>query len=279
MPHIEELPLTAGKAAAPGWSYVPDTGYDPSKAPLNPTTARSKRKYAALVGGDRGDLSLRQQGQAQKLIAELDDDRSGRKIEVPTRKTAAEEKRGARHQTSNVARILKSEKTFVHYLDDEEALLDKQPARPSYNEETPKPAPRASKTPLARRKSTALTIDSSTSSSPVPAALPQTPMGPPPLPHHLPQPTPKPQSPTSAVQHPSPYTLPSDAELEALLSAPPLSYSAAQSAPPPRTDPPPRRFCDVCGYWGRIKCLSCGGRYCGLGCKEAHLQDKCLRWK
>ena len=42
MPHIEVLP-NAKQSLAPGWAYVPDTGYDPSRAPLNPSAPRRLR--------------------------------------------------------------------------------------------------------------------------------------------------------------------------------------------------------------------------------------------
>jgi zinc finger HIT domain-containing protein 1 len=65
-------------------------------------------------------------------------------------------------------------------------------------------------------------------------------------------------------------SLPTAMELETLLSKPPLSYNAARAAPPPPHAPPQRRFCELCGYWGRVKCLKCGSRVCGLECKEKH---------
>ena len=42
MPQIEVLPSTKA-TPTPGWAYVPDTGYDPSKAPLNPSAPRRTR--------------------------------------------------------------------------------------------------------------------------------------------------------------------------------------------------------------------------------------------
>ena len=42
MPQIEVLP-NAKQNLAPGWAYVPDTGYDPSRAPLNPSAPRRLR--------------------------------------------------------------------------------------------------------------------------------------------------------------------------------------------------------------------------------------------
>lgn len=67
---------------------------------------------------------------------------------------------------------------------------------------------------------------------------------------------------------------PSDAVLEALVSGPPLSYNGARAAP--SSGRPSRHFCEICGYWGTIKCLKCGVRVCGLECKNAHADGRCL---
>ena len=70
---------------------------------------------------------------------------------------------------------------------------------------------------------------------------------------------------------------PSADEIEALLSAPPLSYNAARSAAP-APHKPQRHFCEICGYWGTIKCMKCGARVCGLECKGAHDDGRCLKF-
>ena len=71
--------------------------------------------------------------------------------------------------------------------------------------------------------------------------------------------------------------VPTAEEMEALLSAPPLSYNAARSAPPP-PHKPQRQFCEICGYWGTIKCMKCGARVCGLECKSTHDDGRCLKF-
>ena len=70
---------------------------------------------------------------------------------------------------------------------------------------------------------------------------------------------------------------PSEEVMEALLSGPPLSYNAARAAPPP-PGKPRRHFCEICGYWGTIKCMKCGARVCGLECKGAHDDGRCLKF-
>lgn len=70
---------------------------------------------------------------------------------------------------------------------------------------------------------------------------------------------------------------PSEEEMQALLSATPLPYNAARSDPPP-PHKPQRQFCEICGYLGSIKCLKCGARVCGLECKGAHDDGRCLKF-
>ncbi|KAI5797864.1 hypothetical protein DFH27DRAFT_624728 [Peziza echinospora] len=55
----------------------------------------------------------------------------------------------------------------------------------------------------------------------------------------------------------------------------PLSHAAARADPPAR---PPRVFCEICGYWGKYRCLRCGARYCALECKETHEETRCQRF-
>ena len=70
---------------------------------------------------------------------------------------------------------------------------------------------------------------------------------------------------------------PSVEVMEALLLGPPLSYNTARAAPPP-PGKPQRKFCEICGYWGTIKCMKCGASVCGLECKGAHDDGRCLKF-
>jgi hypothetical protein len=72
MPHVEVLPNSAA-SVAPGWTYVVDTGYDPSKVAINP---KNKKRAAAQPGSQRGEneLSARQQTAIARRIAELERD-------------------------------------------------------------------------------------------------------------------------------------------------------------------------------------------------------------
>ncbi|KAJ9621036.1 hypothetical protein H2203_007623 [Taxawa tesnikishii (nom. ined.)] len=290
MPHIEELP-TATKAAAPGWSYVVDTGYDPSKAAINPTNRKRVRNSVA-GGNTASDLSSRQQTAVLRHLMELDKD-SLKEIEIPVPRSSSE---ASKKQTPNVRRILTSGKNFAYYVEEEASLgrggagavagagqvgdsVDtlKAPGRPSKAAAT------------ARRRSTQTLRRESTDSSPAPSARADSsaPMGPPPLPVGVGQQRPAPALPVPSLptlSGPASDLLPQPApgivagEIEALLSAPPLAYNAACSAPPSASAPPPRVFCEMCGYWGRAKCLKCGARICGVDCREAHDESRCLRF-
>lgn len=76
---------------------------------------------------------------------------------------------------------------------------------------------------------------------------------------------------------------PSDDELRALMTAPPLSYLEARATWGNEDDGwgrryPARVFCAVCGYWGRVKCLKCGTRVCALDCLETHREECVSRY-
>ena len=70
--------------------------------------------------------------------------------------------------------------------------------------------------------------------------------------------------------------LPTDAEMRRLLAAPPLSYGEARGNW--GVTYPARVFCEVCGYWGRVRCLKCGTRVCALECLETHREECVTRY-
>ncbi|KAK4128567.1 hypothetical protein N657DRAFT_629645 [Parathielavia appendiculata] len=72
---------------------------------------------------------------------------------------------------------------------------------------------------------------------------------------------------------------PSDDELRALMTAPPLSYLEARATwSEDERRYPVRVFCTVCGYWGRVKCMKCGTRVCALDCLETHREECVTRY-
>ncbi|KAH7359082.1 hypothetical protein B0T11DRAFT_111765 [Plectosphaerella cucumerina] len=73
--------------------------------------------------------------------------------------------------------------------------------------------------------------------------------------------------------------LPDRGELDALLNHPPLTYLRARATWGPNDQQyPVRTFCDVCGYWGRVRCTKCGTRVCALDCLEVHREDCITRY-
>ncbi|KAF2000311.1 hypothetical protein P154DRAFT_554195 [Amniculicola lignicola CBS 123094] len=259
MPHVELLPNSTS-TAAPGWTYVVDTGYDPSKVAINP---KDRKRTAARPGGARGEneLSARQQTAIARRIAELDRDNDPKQsISVPGKLAAP--------KTQNARRILQYQRQIKHWLDDEEAQLSQQQQAP-----IPRATARGSiATAGPRRQSTM-------------ASIPPTPSEATPAPPTFAVPAPPKVQGSSMSQEDALLSTASampppldPAELQALLSAPSLSYAASHVGPPAPGGPPQRQFCDNCGYWGKIKCLRCGARVCGMECKDAHEATRCLKW-
>ena len=68
MYHIELLPNSTSHIT-PGWTYVPDRGFDPAKAAITPAIGR---KRGIRDPGGRGDLSSRENNAIIRHLAELD---------------------------------------------------------------------------------------------------------------------------------------------------------------------------------------------------------------
>lgn len=192
--------------------------------------------------------------------------------------------------TSNVRRILTSQKTFKNYLDDEEAALAQSgtPAstapRPSVSKAIKSTAasPRDSvpTTPKPRASDSKPTTVNVTPSADTPHTTttitqPETPASqPPPAPQLIASESDNDPLLRSYVPKP-----PSDRIMQQLLAEPPLSYSAARAQLPETKSRKPRRyFCGICGYWGRVKCVKCGARVCGLDCNRIHEETRCHRF-
>lgn len=239
MPHVEVLPNSAA-AVAPGWTYVVDTGYDPSKVAINP---KNKKRAAAAPSTHRGDndLSARQQTAIARRIAELARDNDPKQsIPVPGKP--------APPKSQNARRIIQYQRQIKHWLDDEDAQLAAHQHAPAPRRDTTHrpstqpastdatPAPQPARTDPAACDDALLDV-----SAALPPAL-------------------------------------SPAVLEHLLSAAPLSYAASHVQPARAGGAPARQFCDNCGYWGTVRCRKCGARVCGLECKDAHEATRCLKW-
>ena len=160
-----------------------------------------------------------------------------------------------------------SQKTFANHLADEEASLALQQQHPSSAAPRPPALKPSRSTPNIKHSSTSEvhSVDRGASQTSIvrPGGIPRSGAK-----------DPLDDEPLLKSQVPS---APSEEVIEALLSGPPLSYNAARAAPPP-PGKPQRQFCEICGYWGTIKCLKCGARVCGLECKGAHDDGRCLKF-
>jgi zinc finger HIT domain-containing protein 1 len=288
MPRIEVIPKS-NSISAPGWAYVPDNGYDPSKAAIQPSGARKRAARASGVAV--GDTTTRQQNAVLKHLAELEkDSHRDVQISVPSKKkdTPSRGKLGEigfrskllkdtlvskNKSTQNVRRILTSQKTFANHLADEEAELVSQTHNHQDSEAGPFGAPRTAQSKFS--KASAQKRVATSEIQPAPTALLRA--------YEVLLPAIDNVGVTqnlraSEVSEPLlrtyvPFT-PSDEVMSALLSCPPLSYNNARAAP--SLSKPQRRFCEICGYWGTIKCIKCGARVCGLDCKTAHSDGRCV---
>ncbi|KAB5551257.1 hypothetical protein GE09DRAFT_1287908 [Coniochaeta sp. 2T2.1] len=297
MDNFGVIEVASGKTKnAPGWAYVPDHAPNPSASAF-PTSRKNRaaRNTAAL---GLSDLTARQDAKVRKDLEALDREPSTRDIAIPARSGKAQTK-----HTPNVRKILQSQKTFANHLDDWIAFQSVSRDNPQATAPWAPPAPAAATANLKRTASSSHHKASPSSSKSKPAtAKPQpppqpssstddTPMtdAPPPPPTSLPQSYPPDGALLPAYNRPPPIPhpgdtdpllmsrtvpFPSDDELRELMTAPPLSYLAAR-ATVDRT-PELRKFCEVCGYWGRVKCGKCGGRVCALDCLETH-REECLR--
>ena len=271
-PHIEELPTTNSRQA-PGFAWVAvSKNDDPAKAALE-VTGKKRARTSGLGQSEaqKEALGVRHQKEIEKRIRDLNADNSKDvNIPIPKKEGAATGSQRA-GKTPNTKKILASGKEFKHYLDDEEAELARtgrvDGLERDIDVEIAKQ--RASKTPIARRIQRE---SSTTNSSPAPATS-GTSIKPPLL-----------SKPDAFLddEDDDDFTAlapsPTDAEMQVLLDAPPLTYNAARSAPPPSSAPPPRSFCEICGYWGRVKCMKCGARTCSVQCEDVHVSERCLKF-
>ena len=160
--------------------------------------------------------------------------------------------------TPGVKKIVLSQKTFANHLADEEAAIALRE-----EEAASKPRPSASRTKRASL-SQSNTVDVEMSDAP-PQNEQSATRG---AEDHLDE------EPLLKINVPP---APTEEELKALLAIPPLSYNAARAAASTSTAPP-RQFCEICGYWGRVRCMKCGVRVCGLDCQRQHDDSSCQKF-
>lgn len=266
MPHIEVL-ANSTSIRAPGYTLVPDHGQGTVQAAVQPTAGRNKRgtRFAGVAAG--ADTTVAQQNSVLKHLADLDkESQRDVQIAVPSKQRESAGK-VQKKTTTNVRRILMSQKSFANHLADEEAFLALQQQHPS--SAVPRvPALNASRSTPNVKRSTTSEVQSTQGGLLQPGTARSG------VTKRSGARDPLDDEPLLKSQVPS---APSEELMEALLSGPPLSYNAARAAPPPAWKPQ-RHFCEICGYWGTIKCMKCGARVCGLDCKGAHDDGRCLKF-
>ncbi|KAF2433858.1 hypothetical protein EJ08DRAFT_41666 [Tothia fuscella] len=252
MPTIEVL-QTAASAPAPGWAYVLDRHIDPSKTAINPSGSRSTKRIRTATHlptpSDDNELSRREQLAIERRLADLQRDGSGKDIEIPKQWRVGHNAKLA----TNVRRALGSEKTFAHHVEDEEAARALRLSEGSSARSAAAVAARRAEKAAAKsyHPESINTIDVDMDAD-------------------------KDEDDDNPLLQSEVIAPPTAEEIEALLSAPALSWTEARVGPPlppSKGGPPQRHFCEICGYWGQVRCLKCGSRVCALECKNAHDQD------
>jgi zinc finger HIT domain-containing protein 1 len=268
--------------ATPGWSYAPARGFDPTQA-MAPTLGR---KRGIRDAGKGGDITSRQANAIARHIAELDrENQRDVSIPVPVRQAREVAARGNRTKTtSNVRRILQSQKTFRNHLDDEEAAiaLGTGGGAVAHSSSAAAVAARGAKarssTPASvagkKRPSAAVTATSTatTTAASTPASTTAE-TGDEDVPARKPKLIKSEFDQDPLLRSYAP-PVPSDRLMMRLLSEPPLSYNASR-AKAPSSARPARHFCCLCGYWGKIRCKSCHLRTCSLDCYKVHEDSRC----
>ncbi|KAK2589718.1 hypothetical protein QQS21_012600 [Conoideocrella luteorostrata] len=253
---------SARTTSAPGWAYVPDTTIGPGSAGIQPAN-RKRARHQTGGGPSLSDLTARQEAKIRKEVEALEKDGSrDNTIPFPVKTGRAQ----ATKFTPNVRKVMQSQKTFANHLDDYLALQ----ALAESNSATA-----SNKRPGGNKKdNVALTSKPASASEDVimseagslPALLPPS-YDEPPVAH---------PGDNDALLVSRVPEMPSDDELRKLLAQPPLPYLDALGN---WDDKYPRRvFCEVCGYWGRVRCLKCGTRVCALNCLETHREDCVTRY-
>ncbi|ELR03041.1 hypothetical protein GMDG_05888 [Pseudogymnoascus destructans 20631-21] len=272
---VHDLPTS--KSASAGWAYIPDT--------LSSAAAPASRKRARHTASAH-DQSARQDAKIARDLAALEREGGGGRDEIEANMTKATHGK----VTPAVRKILQSQKTFANHLSDAEALATLAPppssaaaAVPSTTTTaaaaaTPPPAPTA---PSSKRKykRRSLAAGSTSTPSPTKSETPQ-PQQDTDMPDAdtgtllaiAPRFTPHPGDSDPLLRSRIP-SMPTSSEVETLLAERPRGYLEAKAGFDGATGGgrvKGRRFCEVCGYWGRVRCMACGTRCCALECLGVH---------
>ncbi|EAA64927.1 hypothetical protein AN2095.2 [Aspergillus nidulans FGSC A4] len=141
MYRVEVLPNASKSNATPGWTYVPDKGFDPAKAAIAPTTGRKR----GIRDPARTDVSSRQANAIVRHLAELDrENHRDVAIAIPARKDS-QPRESATRESRN--RLLRCHAGAQHQLPQRQNQIRVQrktpprpktyPIRPTYRPPTP----------------------------------------------------------------------------------------------------------------------------------------------
>ncbi|KAK7951983.1 uncharacterized protein PG986_007711 [Apiospora aurea] len=277
---------------------------------------RAARSAAGGPNLSYADLSARQEAKVRKELEVLDrDNPRDVSIPIPPKPKGSSGRDAAAKHTPNVRKILQSQKTFANHLDDWLALKEggstantggtATPATGGGGTSSSRSAAAAAAAALSGRKGSAqqpkmsetpnsrggassakqqqqqqqqtkqddieMTDAPDVGSGGEGASTILSPYrGPLPAPH------PRDDDPLLVSRVPP---MPTDEELKALLAAPPLTYLEARAGWGAEDRKyPVRVFCEVCGYWGRVKCIKCGTRVCALDCLDTHREECVTRY-
>lgn len=294
---------TARTTNAPGWAYVPDTGPAPSSSAGGGGPRSKRARNTGPANLSHADLTARQEAKVRRELEVLDRDNANARdgvIPVPQSARKANNK-----HTPNVRKILQSQKTFANHLDDYIAagagLLDQSAAVPAAvgvggsarsaaaaataairRERAAGAAPQRKPDPTAGGGKPAGNNKQATHTAAEDVEMPDAAAADPPSsilePYAGARPAPHPTDDDPLLASTVP-PLPADEELRQLLAAPPLTYLDAKAGWNDEDRRYPARvFCEVCGYWGRVRCMKCGVRVCALECLEAHREECVTRY-
>ncbi|PHH80050.1 hypothetical protein CDD80_3039 [Ophiocordyceps camponoti-rufipedis] len=267
------IEVTGGKkTSAPGWAYVPDVGPGPVSGAAPQAGNRKRARSGPRLS--LGDVSARQEAKTRKEVEALDRD-GGRdnSIPLPVRSGRAQ----AKH-TPNVRKILQSQKTFANYLDDflaMQALAEASAAQAQSSgaKMASGSGSGAPKRPSSRQRRVAAAVTKRQASTTTTATTPTMEAG-----GETGASTMNDEDEDALLASRVPE-IPSEEELQRLLAMPSLSYLEAGGVWGDDDGRyPVRTFCEVCGYWGRVRCIKCGGRVCALDCLEAHREGCVTRY-
>ncbi|KAK6206579.1 hypothetical protein LQW54_007649 [Pestalotiopsis sp. IQ-011] len=293
---------TARTTNAPGWAYVPDTGPAPSSSAGGGGPRSKRARNTGPANLSHADLTARQEAKARRELEVLDRD-NARDAVIPV----PQSKRTNNKHTPNVRKILQSQKTFANHLDDYIAagagLLDHQSAAvPAAvgaggsarsaaaaataairRERAAGAAPQRKPDPATGGKTAGNNKPATHNTGPEDVEMPDAAASDPPSsilePYAGARPAPHPADDDDPLLASIVPPLPSDEELRQLLAAPPLTYLDAKAGWNDEDRRYPARvFCEVCGYWGRVRCMKCGVRVCALECLEAHREECVTRY-